>query len=83
MANLTIRLSTSGQEFTANDVDFSQTTPQQIIDNMHGVLPEAGAGMTWRMLKGAQVVDQNVPLEELGFQDGDTAELMTKVAGAF
>lgn len=82
MANLTIRISTTGQEFDANDLDFNSVTPQQIIDNMRGNLPDAGQGMGWKMLKGAQVVDQNVSLDKLGFKDGDTAELMAKVEGA-
>jgi len=82
MAKLTIRISTTGSEFEANDLDFAQVTPQQIIDNMRGNLPDAGQGMGWKMLKGAQVVDQNVTLDKLGFKDGDTAELMAKVEGA-
>lgn len=82
MAKLTIRISTTGSEFEANDLDFSHVTPQQIIDNMRGNLPDAGQGMGWKMLKGAQVVDQNVNLDNLGFKDGDTAELMAKVEGA-
>jgi len=82
MAKLTIRISTTGSEYEANDLDFSQVTPQQIIDNMRGNLPDAGQGMGWKMLKGAQVVDQNVSLTQLGFRDGDTAELMAKVEGA-
>lgn len=82
MAKLTIRISTTGQEFDANDLDFNAVTPQQIMDNMRGNLPDAGQGMGWKMLKGAQVVDQTVSLENLGFKDGDTAELMAKVEGA-
>lgn len=83
MAKLTIRISTTGQEFDADDIDFSQVTPQQIIDNMRGNLPDAGQGMHWKILKGAQVIDQNVTLDKLGFKDGDTAELMAKVEGAY
>lgn len=82
MAKITIRISTTGQEFDANDLDFNVVTPQQIIDNMRGNLPDAGQGMGWKMLKGAQVVDQTVSLDKLGFRDGDTAELMAKVEGA-
>lgn len=82
MAKLTIRISTTGQEFDANDLDFTVVTPQQIIDNMRTNLPDAGQGMGWKMLKGAQVVDQTVSLDKLGFKDGDTAELMSKVEGA-
>ena len=82
MSKLTIRISTTGQEFDANDLDFNIVTPQQIIDNMRGNLPEAGQGMGWKMLRGAQVVDQNISLNSLGFKDGDTAELMAKVEGA-
>ena len=82
MAKLTIRISTTGSEFEANDLDFTQVTPQQILDNMRANLPEAGQGMGWKMLKGGQVVDQNVTLDKLGFKDGDTADLMAKVEGA-
>jgi hypothetical protein len=82
MAKLTIRIPTTGSEFETNDIDFTQFTPQQIIDNMRGNLPEAGQGLGWKMLKGAQVVEQHVTLDQLGFRDGDTAELMAKVAGA-
>ena len=82
MAKLTIRISTTGSEFEADGIDFAQVTPQQIIDNMRGNLPEAGHGMGWKMLRGSQVVDQHVTLDQLGFRDGDTAELMAKVEGA-
>jgi hypothetical protein len=82
MAKLTIRISTTGSEFEADGLDFTQVTPQQIIDNMRGNLPDAGQGMNWKMLKGDQVVDQQVTLDNLGFKDGDTAALMAKVEGA-
>ena len=83
MATLNIRISTTGEEFDADDLDFSQVTPQQILDNMRDNLPDAGQGMGWKMLKGSQVVDQNTSLEDLGFKYGDTAELMAKVEGAY
>ena len=82
MAKLTIRISTNGSEFETSDIEFTQYTPQQIIDSMRGSLPDAGQGMGWKMLKGSQVVDQHVTLDQLGFRDGDTAELMAKVEGA-
>ena len=82
MAKLTIRISTTGQEFDADNLDFNTVTPQQIIDNMRGNLPDAGQGMGWKMLKGNAVIDQNISLDKLGFRDGDTAELMSKVEGA-
>lgn len=82
MANLTIRISTTREEYDANDIDLSEVTPRQVIDNMSGVLPGAGQDMEWKMLRGNQVVDQEVSLEDLGFKDGDTAELMAKVSGA-
>jgi hypothetical protein len=82
MAKLTIRIPTTDSEFETTDIDFTQFTPQQIIDSMRGNLPEAGQGLGWKMLKGAQVVEQHVTLDQLGFRDGDTAELMAKVAGA-
>jgi hypothetical protein len=82
MAKLTIRIPTNGSEFETSDIDFAQFTPQQIIDNMRGNLPDAGQGKGWKMLRGGQVVDQHVALDQLGFRDGDTAELMAKVEGA-
>ena len=82
MAKLTIRISTTGQEFDANDLDFNAVTPQQIIDNMRGNLPEAGQGKGWQMFKAGTNIDQNVSLNAIGFKDGDTAELMAKVEGA-
>ena len=82
MAKLNLRISTTGSEFEANDLDFTQVTPQQILDNMRGNLPDAGQGKGWKMLKGGQVVDQDVSLDKLGFKDGDTADLMAKVEGA-
>jgi hypothetical protein len=38
--------------------------------------------MGWKLLKGDQVVDQHGTLDQLGFRDGDTAQLMAKVEGA-
>ena len=82
MANLTIRISTTHEEFNATDLDFSTVTPLQIIDKMRGEIPEAGQGMGWTMLRDKTVVDQNVTLDKLGFKDGDTAILTGKVEGA-
>lgn len=82
MAKLNILMPTTGSEFEANDLDFSQVTPQQIISNMRGNLPDAEQGKEWKLLKGDLVVDQNVTLDKLGFKDGDTAQLMGKVVGA-
>lgn len=82
MAKLTIRISTTGSEFEADNLDFTQVTPQQIVDNMRGNLPDAGQGMGWKLLRGGQLVDQHVTLEQLGFRDGDTADLTAKVEGA-
>lgn len=82
MAKLTIRIPTTGSEFETSDIDFTQYTPQQIIDNMRGNLPEAGHGMGWKLLKGDQVIEQHITLDQLGFVDGETANLMAKVEGA-
>ena len=82
MAKLTIRISTTGSEFEADNLDFAQVTPQQIVDNMPDNLPDAGPGMGWKLHKGSQLVDQDVTLDQLGFRDGDTADLRAKVAGA-
>lgn len=82
MAKLTIRITTTGSEFEADNIDFTQVTPQQIIDNMPSDIPDAGQGMGWRMLKGSQIVDPHVTLDQLGFRDGDTADLTGKVEAA-
>lgn len=83
MAKLNIRIPTTGLEFETEDVDFSQITPQRIIENMRGeILHDPGENMGWRMLRGSQVVNQDATLEDLGFRDGDTADLMAKVEGA-
>jgi hypothetical protein len=82
MAKLTIRISTTGAEFETSDIDFAQVTPQQIIDNMPGNLADAGAGNDWKMFRGTQPVDGHVTLDQLGFRDGDTAELMAKLKAA-
>jgi len=82
MAKLTIRIPTTDAEFETSDIDFTQYNPQQIIDSMRGNLPQAGQGKGWKMLRGGQVVDQHVALDQLGFRDGDTADLMAKVEGA-
>ena len=82
MAKLTIHNLTTGAEFEANNIDFTQVTPQQIIDNMRVNLGNAGQGKVWNMLKGNQLIDQHVPLDQLGFRDGDTANLTGKVEAA-
>ena len=82
MAKLTIRIPTTDSEIETTDIDFTQITPQQIIDSMRGHVPDAGEGRGWKLLRGGQVVDQHVALDQLGFRDGDTAEVMDKVEGA-
>jgi hypothetical protein len=82
MAKLTIRILTTGAEFETSDIDFTQYTPQQIIDNMRDNLPDAGEDKIWNMLKGNQLIDQHATLDQLGFRDGDTAALTGKVQAA-
>lgn len=82
MAKLTIRILTTGAEFETSEIDFTQYTPQQIIDNMRGNLPPADQGKVWNMLKGNQLIDQQATLDQLGFRDGDTAALTGKVEAA-
>jgi len=82
MAKLIIRNSRTGQEFDANDLDFNTVTPQQIIDNMRGNIPDPPQGWIWYMLKGGDLVDKSQLLYKLGFKDGDTAVLIALVEGA-
>ena len=82
MAKLTIRIPTTGAEFETSDIDFTQFTPQQIIDSMRGNLPHAGDNRGWNLLKGNQVVEQHVTLDQLGFRDGDTANVLSKLEAA-
>jgi len=82
MAKLTIRIPTNGAEFETSDIDFTQFTPQQIIDNMRDNLPDAGEDRGWNLLKGNQVIEQHATLDQLGFKDGDTAIVMSKIEAA-
>jgi len=82
MATLNLKVSTTGEEFAVPEIDFTEVTPQDIINTMRDQLPTAGQGMGWKILKGSQVVSQNESLANLGFGDGDSAQLMAKVEGA-
>lgn len=82
MATLNLINSTTGEEFGVPDIDFSEVTPKDILSSDDLGLPEPPAGQKWQLLKGSQVVDENTTLEQLGFQDGDKAQIMAKVQGA-
>jgi len=83
MAKLNVIIPTTGEEFEIPDLDFSTTTPKDILTSDGFVLPEAPQGQKWQLVKGSQVVDENLTLEELGFKDNDMAQIMAKVKGAF
>jgi len=83
MATLNVAISTTGEAFVARDIDFTEVTPKDILANSEDFnLPPPPQGEEWRLLRGSTVVDENTTLDKLGFKDGDTAQLMTKVKGA-
>ncbi|MFQ5752208.1 MAG: hypothetical protein ACE5HI_09450 [bacterium] len=82
MATLNLIVSSTGEEFSVPDIDFSEVTPKDILTSDDLGLPEPPAGQKWQLLKGSQVVDENTTLSQLGFEDGEKAQIMAKVQGA-
>lgn len=82
MATLNLINSTTGEEFGVPEIDFAEVTPKDILSSDDLGLPEPPTGQKWQLLKGSQVVDENTTLEQLGFQDGNKAQIMAKVQGA-
>ena len=82
MATLNLVNSTTNEEFDVPDINFSEVTPKDILSSSDLGLPPPPAGEKWQLLKGSSVVDENKTLEQLGFQDGEKALIMTKVHGA-
>lgn len=82
MAKLNLINSTTLEEHEVPDINFAEVTPKDILSSDDLGLPAPPAGQKWQLLRGNQVVDETKTLEQLGFQDGDKAQIMAKVQGA-
>ena len=82
MAKLVLIKSTTGEEFEVPNINFAEVTPKDIITAEDLGLPPPPKGQKWQLLKGSQAVDENTPLDKLGFKDGEKAEIVAKVTGA-
>lgn len=80
MAKLTIKITTTGEEFEIEDVDLKQHTPRQLIDEMinHGLLLAESIVPYGIIDKNGLKVDGEElcsSFAKLGFVDGDTIEI--------
>jgi hypothetical protein len=82
MATLNLVILTTGESFEAQDIDFEEVTPREILNSEVLGLPVAQDGQKWQLLKGSLVVDQEKTLAQIGFKDGDEAYITAKVNGA-
>jgi len=88
MANLTIKEMATGTETPVQEVDLGMTN-KALIDQLieGGVLTslseeEKNQSKGYIMLKNGGITEGIKPLSELGFQDGDTIEIVKKAVGA-
>ena len=85
MDKLTVRL-LSGEEFEIEDVDLSQLTPRQLIDEIinQGLLPPETIYPYGIVNKNGVKVDDDclcLSFAQLGFVDGDTIRIITRASG--
>lgn len=86
MAKLTIKITQTGEEFEIEDVDLSQLTPRQLIDEMinQGFLPAETIGPYGVVDKNGKKVDDEdlcSSFAQLGFVDGDTVRIIMRASG--
>ncbi|MBK7633137.1 MAG: hypothetical protein IPJ13_01795 [Saprospiraceae bacterium] len=82
MATLNLINSTTGEEFGVPDINFAEVTPKDILSSDDLGFPAPPGNKNGNFWKGSQVVEENTTLAQLGFQDGDKAQIMAKVQGA-
>lgn len=86
MAKLTIKITQTGEEFEIEDVDLSQLTPRQLIDEMinHGLLLAESIAPYGIIDKNGLKVDGEdlcSTFAKLGFVDGDTVRIIMRASG--
>lgn len=86
MAKLTIKITHTGEEFEIEDVDLSQLTPRQLIDEMinQGFLPAETMSPYGIIDKNGLKVDGEdlcSTFAKLGFVDGDSIEIVAITLG--
>ena len=86
MAKLTIKITHTGEEFEIEDVDLSQLTPRQLIDEMinQGFLPAETMSPYGIIDKNGLKVDGEdlcSSFAKLGFVDSDTIEIIVIALG--
>lgn len=85
MAKLTVKIIHTGEELEVKDIDLSQTTPRQLIDELikFGYLAVCFHNADYSILNtyGSLVADLNLTFEQLGIADGDTIRIIMKGTG--
>lgn len=86
MAILTIKIATTGEEFEIEDVDLSQLTPRQLIDEMInlGILSAETIAPYGIVNKNNVKIDDGelcLSFAQLGFVDGDTIRIIMRASG--
>lgn len=84
MSKLTMCQAFNGARTDINDIDLGATTPSQIISAAieNGILQRV-TGEEFKVVgKNNQPVMEDLPLSELGFEDGDTLTVISKPTGA-
>ena len=80
MAVLNVIVSTSGECFGIQEIDFTEVTPRDILSYFEEtklIPPSRGEG-TRAILKGNRVLDDNMSLDRLGVEDGDEIHIMER-----
>lgn len=84
MAKLIVKIANTGDEFEIEDVDLSQLTPRQLIDEMinQGILLAETADPYGIVNKNNVKIDELcLSFAQLGFVDGDTVRIIMRGSG--
>ena len=84
MAELTLKISNTGETIPVNDLELDQVTNTELISQLvsNGMVPEV-PGKVYKMVgKNNQPVEETATLAELGVNDGDTVTVIAKPEGA-
>lgn len=86
MAIVTIKIATTGEEFEIEDVDLTQLTPRQLIDEMInlGILSAEMIAPYGIVNKNNVKIDDGelcLSFAQLGFVDGDTVRIIMRASG--
>jgi len=86
MANITLKLASTGVEVPVNDVDLNSVTNTELFTNAvsAGVLPALNADEEYLMVskESNMPIKETATLSDLKFKDGDIIKVIAKGTGA-